>query len=360
MASLLGEVRLERRVWRCARCGLERAPIDGALGLHGVLSGGAAEAALRLLVELPVRRARDLLERLCGVGVAAATMHRLAGKTGPSAVKMLEEQNHRALAPVSPQCPAATPPAGPAELIVRQADGVMVRFTDDWREVKVGVSYGLGACGEGGQRERMIEPAYCAVRGKGEVLGQQLQALSLGQGLRAAPCSQFVSDGGSWMEPLARGELSWSEWTVDYYHVAQQVASALKALYGEGDPQTTTSFKRLKQMLLKDDGNARVRRSLVARMRRAGPDPAPTHKIENVVKYLERHHEQTRYDRLGEKAWPIGSGCIEGGGCKMYIQQRFKRAGMRWSNEGFTNLEALRRIAYNQSDQLSNILYSRN
>lgn len=361
MMSLLGEVALERAVWRCRDCGAEQAPLDRLLGLQGVLSGGAAEAALRLLVELPFRRAQDLLARLCGVRVAAATVHRLTARSAEPAMEMLESQKERALEPVRPDRPAPPGPSAARDLIVRQADGVMVRFTDDWREVKVGTSYALGSrSGKDGPRERTIEPAYVAMRGGGPELGRWLQAISLTQGLRRAPASQFISDAGSWMAALAQEQMGWSNWTLDYYHVAQQVGSALKELYGEGDERTQTQFKRLRKVLLGRDGNLRVRRSLQARMRRVGPEPQSAHKIQNVLQYLERHQDQTRYDRLRRKKWPIGSGCIEGGGCKLYIQQRFKRPGMRWTNQGFANLEALRRITFNQPDELSRILYSQN
>lgn len=361
MTSLLGEVALERRVWRCRDCGTERAALDQALGLQGVLSGGAAEAALRLLVEMPFRRAQDLLVRLCGVRVAAATIHRLTARSAGPAMEMLESDKERALAPVSPDRPSAPSQPASSQLIVRQADGVMVRFTDDWHEVKVGASYGLGPrAGKDGLRKRTVEPAYVALRAPGPELGRWLQAISLSQGLRRAPASQFISDAGSWMAALAHEEMGWSQWTLDYYHAAQQVGSALKELHGEGEERTEIQSKRLRKVLLKVDGNLRVRRSLQARMRSVGPEPQSAHRIQNVLKYLERHQEQTRYDRLRRKSWPMGSGCIEGGDCKLYIQQRFKRPGMRWSNEGFANLEALRRITFNQPDELSRILYSRN
>lgn len=79
------------------------------------------------------------------------------------------------------------------------------------------------------------------------------------------------------------------------------------------------------------------------------------------MSYLERHEAQTRYDQLKRWQWPIGSGMIEGGGCKLYIQQRFKRPGARWSEKGFDNLEAIRRFLYNdQWDRFRSLLYSQN
>ena len=52
---------------------------------------------------------------------------------------------------------------------------------------------------------------------------------------------------------------------------------------------------------------------------------------------------------------------IEAGGCKLYVQQRFKRPGARWSEDGFANLGAPRRLVYNdQWSLLSEAPHSNN
>lgn len=331
------------------------------MGLSGAVTASAARLALLLAVDLPERRAVDRLKQLCGLSLSASTLFRLRERWGAMAEQAHQEQNEHWLAPVGPEAPAPECSAAPCELIVRQADGVNVRFIDGWHEVKVGVSYGLGAREETGERKRRIEPRYCAVRADAATLGRHLQALSLAQGLRGAPASQFLSDGGNWMAGLAAGALSWSHWTLDYYHASQHVADALKALHGEGSEAMGREHRRLRRRLLKAQGNGAVRRSLRNKAARRELDREQARTVGNVIGYLERHRDQMDYDRLRKRGWPIGSGMIEGGGCKLYIQQRFKRPGARWSQKGFAHLEALRRLAYNdQWDQLSSMFYSRN
>ncbi len=347
--------------------------MDGKLGLVGAQTAVTAQIMGLLSVEMPERGAVDKLKQLCGLRLGATTAWRNRQRLGARVRPWIEEQTHKWLAPVGPDWSGPPVEAPAAQLIVREADGVMVRFVDGWHEVKVGQSHGLGEVEvkkakrsarkkkPTRERKRIIEAQYCALRGEAHTLGRQLQALSLSQGLRSAPASQFLSDGGGWMEGLATRILSWSHWTLDYYHASEQVAAALRMLYGVGSEKTRSEHARLGRRLLKDDGNAAVRRSLRSRMRRENPGPERDRVGNNVIRYLERHEARMDYAELKRKSWPIGSGAIEGGGCKLYIQQRFKRPGARWSTEGFANLESLRRLAYNQQwDNLAPLLYSNN
>jgi hypothetical protein len=344
--------------------------VDRALGVVGELTGKAAQMGLSLLVEMPSRRGSRMLEELCGVRISSATLDRLKGKVGPAARELLEREQEAWLAPVSPDRPGPLAQGSAPSLVVRQADAVKVRYRDGWHDVKVGVSYGLGEAKkqrkarkeeEEGRRTKLGETKYCALRGEAETLGRQLQALSLGQGLRRAGASQFLSDGGNWMRGLAQGALAWSEWTVDYYHVSQQVASALTALYGEGHEQVQRTHRRLRRRLLKSGGNAAARGWLQTAMRKGSLGEQPRRIVTNVIAYLAQFQSQTRYDTLRKRGWPIGSGAVEGGGCKLYIQGRFKRPGARWSEQGFDDLEALRRLAYNdQWAKVRDCIYSLN
>ena len=57
--------------------------------------------------------------------------------------------------------------------------------------------------------------------------------------------------------------------------------------------------------------------------------------------YLDKHRDHINYEKFKELGLPIGSGLVESA-CKWLIQQRFKGAGMRWSDEGFNHLLHLR------------------
>lgn len=68
-----------------------------------------------------------------------------------------------------------------------------------------------------------------------------------------------------------------------------------------------------------------------------------------------------RYHDVRERGLPIGSGAIEGGGCKTFIKARFGRAGMRRSGNGFDNIGAIRRAHLNgRGEILKSVLYSGN
>ena len=166
VASAVGELRYARRTYRCERCGHEHAVLDRALGVTGQVTARAAQMSLSLMVEMPSRRASQMLVELCGLRLSSATIDRLKARVGPAAQRMLETENQRWLAPVGPDRTAPGLDQDSPELLVRQADAVKVRYRDGWHDVKVGVSYGVGEPDRHGQRPRSLEPKYCAIRGK--------------------------------------------------------------------------------------------------------------------------------------------------------------------------------------------------
>lgn len=66
-----------------------------------------------------------------------------------------------------------------------------------------------------------------------------------------------------------------------------------------------------------------------------------------VQAYFQRHHRHIRYQQFEQQQIPLGSGMVESA-CKWLIQQRFKGVGMRWSEDGFNHLLALRVAWANQ------------
>lgn len=359
--TLLGAASLPRKIWKCSRCRGEFAPLDERLGARGCLSGGAAEATLALLAELPHRVARGLVKKLCGVNASASTVQRLGEKVGPGLRRSLEAEEEALLAPVVPGRPVPPISAPPSEVVVREIDGVKVHVEGGWHDVKVGVSFALGPQGENGGRERVIEPAFCATRGDAERIGRETHALSLSQGIRKVALSQFLSDAGNWLPGLARGILKHSIWTLDYYHLSSHVAAALDAMLGKDTKASRREHGRLRRILLQKSGPARVLRSLRARKERSVLDAERARVVDNVASYIERHLPNTDYHALLARGLPIGSGAIEGGGCKRYIKARFGRSGMRWSGSGFDNVEAIRRVHLNdRPDILRSVLYSGN
>jgi hypothetical protein len=57
--------------------------------------------------------------------------------------------------------------------------------------------------------------------------------------------------------------------------------------------------------------------------------------------YVESNRSRIYYKEPWHQGLAVGSGSVEGA-CKHVIQARFKRAGMRWKQQGFLNVLELR------------------
>lgn len=352
-----GPIGFERRVHACDACGKEFAPVDRALGARGACSGRVVELTLLLVADMPGARAVERLKTLGGITVSAATADRLKQRLGAEVRTELEAEEAEWLRPVSPERPGPKGLDPAPKLISRQADGAMIRFRGEgWKEVKAGMTVGLGAQDAALERPDVAPARYCATRQGVEALGRSLQTLSLQQGLRRAGASQFLSDAGPGMDAMAQGPMSQSERTLDCIHAGEHVGMATAALDGQGTEAAKERFGQLSRLLLEPGGNAQVRAALGQAA--GGRPPEARREVHKAIAYLERYEAHTNYHDLRQRGWPIGSGRIEGGGCKLYLQQRFKGPGMSWSLEGFARLEALRRISFNDRwDILHRVLY---
>ena len=127
---------------------------------------------------------------------------------------------------------------------------------------------------------------------------------------------------------------------VDFFHVAEQLKSALDARYGENDAKGRAQFEKLRHLLRHDpDGVEKVIRSLDYQRKRC-----PRRKrIGEVLRYFRRHRHRMRYAHAKARRLPVGSGIVEAA-CKTLVTQRLKRSGMRWRHAGGQAVLTLRAL----------------
>ncbi len=136
-----GRVRLRRPWYQCARCHRGFSPADATLGLppRAGISPALHAWLVRLNVTTTEREAATLLADLTGVVVAADTIRAHTTHAGMAVVA--EDAVALAQVAATGEAAALVDPA-PGTLVV-EADGAMVRYTDGWHEVKVGVVGGV-------------------------------------------------------------------------------------------------------------------------------------------------------------------------------------------------------------------------
>jgi len=111
-------------------------PADVVLELapHQVLSAGLQAWVAETGAELPFRQAAERLERLTGIGLGVETVRTHTQQVG---IALVERQQRAAASVLQTQEPAEAVDAAPDVLVI-EADGVLVHYRDGWHEVKVG------------------------------------------------------------------------------------------------------------------------------------------------------------------------------------------------------------------------------
>jgi hypothetical protein len=240
-------------------------------------------------------------------------------------------------------------------------DGVLVPMKDGARESKreAAVAAGKQTKGPAGYQEascatlsfydqegellstirmgRMPEKSKATLK---EMLRQELDhALAQRPDLTVVKLADGAKDNWSYLREL-RGSIE----TLDFYHAAEHLSTALDVAYGENSGKSKAQFEKLRHVLRHDDdGIAKVIRALV-HLRDQHPR---SKKIATELKYFRRNRRRMCYAERAAKNLPIGSGVVEAA-CKT-LSSRHKRSGMRWRHQGGQAIFTLRSLV--QSDR---------
>ena len=126
---------------------------------------------------------------------------------------------------------------------------------------------------------------------------------------------------------------------VDFWHLAEHVAEALKSLERPVGPD----LSRMKGYLLEYDSGIDAVLVELRDLKRSCTAPPPKPLLEAIT-YIENQRPRLEYATPWHSGLPIGSGHVEATG-KTIIEVRMKRSGARWRVEGAQALLSLRALA---------------
>lgn len=359
--SICGSVQVARPYYYCGRCRQGWAPADATLelGPYQALSAGCREWLTLVGGLEPFRPAAALLEELTGLAVAAETVRTHAEAAGG----LLDLCRRQAAEQVLVTREAVGPLDPAAGILVVQADGLMLRYRDDWHEVKLGL---VSGCAPGwpapgtvpDQPHQLLEPSYLATRAAAGAFGPLLLAEAARRGalvvvgwehgpgeavdLRAPALAVLrevvvLGDGAPWIWRLAdehfgarRTEI------VDWYHASQHVWAVGKALYGAETPAAAAWVDRALEQL----GTRGATALLPLLAAAVPPDADAAELLRRERGYFTTNACRMDYPAYRARGLPIGSGAVESA-AKHLVQDRMKRAGMRWSFAGAQALLAV-------------------
>jgi len=341
--SICGPVRIERPWYACRGCAHGWSPADRVLGLaqRGRVSAGLDEWLVRLGAATTFRDAASLLQLLTGRAMVAESVRRHAEARGTALAATQAAAIHR----VEETGQAAEGPVEAPGVLLVEADGVQVRYTDAWHEVKIGLAAGCRA-GEA------IAPSYVAAREGPAAFGPRLLAEAARRGALAVVGWQgglwgtslavlrpvvVLGDGAPWIWNLAADHFGARTEIVDFYHASEHVWALATALYGPETP-TTRHWARAQTGRLSERGADGLLEEL-GRLRAATPEAAESLRRERG--YFRTNAARMNYPAYRAQGLPIGSGPVESAG-KHLVQHRLKRPGARWSQAGAMAVLTLR------------------
>ncbi len=129
------------------------------------------------------------------------------------------------------------------------------------------------------------------------------------------------------------------EIAIDFWHVVEKVADALKGLR----LSPTDWLPRIRRMLL-DEARGAERVCLIIRSQAVEVEGPLPEAVTDAITYLDRNADRMRYSSLRAKGLPIGSGHVEAT-CKTLVSTRMKRCGARWKTAGGQAVLSLRSLA---------------
>jgi hypothetical protein len=346
-----GPIRIERARGYCRRCRKWRFPADAALGLppEGTQSPAVQEMAALTVSKMPVSEAQQVVERLAGVKISAATLGRQARQQGQRAEQKRKQMDGqmgqpegRAQQDNDLQLKLALEPF----TLVIELDAWNIRERDEWGQsaalrqkgqepsrwhwVYGGTCFRLSQRSQtAGGRSTILSRGYAMTRGGVDALKQQLWAEAMRHGLGRANEVLIVADGAAWIWNLAGDRFAGARQRVDFYHVSQHLWAVAHALHPDDEAAAKAWVQPLLDKLKADASCEVITELEQLRDRLEGPVRQP---VEREVSYLQTHRDRLDYGEASQRGEPLGSGAMEST-CRQY-QTRFKRTGQFWSQTG--------------------------
>jgi len=218
-----------------------------------------------------------------------------------------------------------------------QTDGAALntRLKDEtgssWRENKLGevfnssdIRYWTNHKGE--RQHQILRKEYISFVGAAEDFKKHLLACALRNGYGRFKETVVLSDGATWIRNMVDELFPDAQHILDFFHLCENVHTYAKALFGMDAskylPWANNICARLKESQYR----------LVLQELEPKKGEKPNGCSVNLYGYISNNIRNIDYAQYEKKGYFIGSGAIESGN-KLILQDRLKRAGMRWNTE---------------------------
>ena len=353
----------QRAYYHCSTCRGGHCPADAAFGLGAAdLTAGAEQLAVLFGTTASfAEAAQKLLPKASGLRLAESTVERAteaagqrlgealaAGQTFGGAARWIwpRDASGRTVAYVSVDA-TGVPIQGPGGV---EAEGRMAWVgkvfapkpeAKDAKDAKDDVAAVRRPAAAGHAR-------YLAGLMGLDELGDPLRRQAAQVGMDRAQQWVALSDCGSGIDDFLRVNFPRAVRIADFYHVAEHLGDLAKAWH-PGDPEAAQDRAGRWAHTRKHQGGRAVLTELEA-LDRAGRSEAAVEVYRQVVRYIGNHADRMDYPSYRASGWQIGSGHIEAA-CKTVVNERMKRSGMRWGEDGADAVCHLRALFKGDAEQ---------
>jgi hypothetical protein len=353
--TVVGEARLRRAWYHCARCGRGRghgrglAPRDAELGVTGTsMSPGLAAMAATAGAAVPFARATRLLAGLAGIRLTVKRVERAAEAAGRDSAAATRQEARliarRRLVPL--------PPSPPPDKLYAVIDGTGVPVTGKeaegrdgkgedgrarTREVKMAVFFTQGKVNDEGYPVRdRASSSYIATFEPASAFAGLVKAEGIRRGSGHVRQMTVIGDGAAWIWNIASDIFPGATQVVDLYHAREHLHDLTRALeFMLLDHRDEWLAARLADL---DHGHID---GIAAAVRAYPVEGAKKAEVDRELGYFLNNAPRMRYHWFRQCGLFVGSGVVEAG-CKAVIGQRCKQSGMHWTIPGADAIIALR------------------
>lgn len=377
--SLVGAVRLKRRVAACPKCKVQFSPSQQRVGLSdGEFTPRLEEAFTLVATTVPHEMAVTLVAKLVGANVSEYGLQQMVERRGKAVEAILAEQADEQ----QPYDPAGLPRDLPAsegkapDVAYLEMDGVVPMTREELtgdeltpadkarqtrakkaharggrgkryrlvgREVKNAVLYSGDDCArESASRGCLLDKRYVSHLGDWSTFALLVWVALRARGYDRAKTLVVLSDGAEWIRSLC----AWLPVKVllilDLFHVKHRIWEVANTLYGEKTPQARRWA---------ESGCTRVEEGravdVIRALRFLRPSRAEAKaKVAELEHYLSSNLDRMDYPTYRAQGLRIGSGAVESANYHV-TGTRLKLQGMRWSPAGAREMAVLRADLFN-------------
>ena len=199
-----------------------------------------------------------------------------------------------------------------------------------WRENKLGEVFSSKNIRywndhKGKLQHQILEKEYISYIGSASEFKKHLFALALRNGYGHYKETVILSDGAAWIRNMAEELFPDAQHILDYFHLCENVNTFAKHLFKMDESRYKPWAKDICGRL--KNGDFRYVLNELETF-----DRVPNNSPINLFGYITNNINNIDYASYEKKGYFIGSGAIESGN-KLILQDRLKRAGMRWNPE---------------------------